>query len=195
MTRQAEAIDPGVPGRQCGSCTLCCKLLGVTELNKPRSIWCRHCEIGRGCRIYETRPEECRRFFCGFLLDPRLAEPWRPSESKIVLVVEGDGKRIIAYVDPDRPDAWRREPFHSTLQRWSRNFMPQGGKIAVSIGRRRIVILPDREVDLGILADDEVIVTQERRTAAGVAYDVFKLKRDDPRVTGLSPDDERSGPA
>lgn len=179
------SIDPRVSGRDCGTCTLCCKVLGVTDLNKPRDQWCPHCEVGRGCRIYETRPEGCRQFFCGFLVDPRLSEAWRSSDSKIVLLVEGEGKRIIAYVDADRPGAWRREPFYATLKRWSAAMLRHGGTVAVTIGRKRIVVLPDRDVDLGILGEDEVIATKERRTATGVTYDVVKLKRSE--VAGAPP--------
>jgi hypothetical protein len=188
MMTEAVATDPRVPGRDCGSCTLCCKLLGVTDLEKPRGQWCRHCEIGRGCRIYDTRPAGCREFFCGWLVDPRLSEAWRPADSKIVVLVEGGGKRIIAYVDPDRPAAWRREPFYSTLKRWSAAALRHGGTVAVSLGQKRIVVLPDRDVDLGALAEDEVIATRERRSAAGLTYDVFKLKRDDPRLAGPAPE-------
>ena len=32
-----------VPGRACGSCTLCCKTMGVDELAKPPGVWCQHC--------------------------------------------------------------------------------------------------------------------------------------------------------
>jgi hypothetical protein len=31
-----------VEGRGCKDCTLCCKLLGIAELEKPRATWCTH---------------------------------------------------------------------------------------------------------------------------------------------------------
>ena len=31
-------VDSIVPGRSCGTCSLCCKLLKVVELSKPRGI-------------------------------------------------------------------------------------------------------------------------------------------------------------
>ena len=40
-----------VQGRQCGTCTLCCKLLGIKEINKPDWTWRTHCKPGRGCEI------------------------------------------------------------------------------------------------------------------------------------------------
>lgn len=45
-----------VAGRSCAGCTLCCKLLAVEALAKPRAKWCPHCDSKQGCTIYETRP-------------------------------------------------------------------------------------------------------------------------------------------
>ena len=36
--------------------------------------------------------------------------------SKIILVAEPGANRITARVDPQRPDAWTREPFHTQLR-------------------------------------------------------------------------------
>jgi len=58
-----------------------------------------------GCNIYDSRPAGCRKFLCTFLMDDRLPEDWRPSKSKIVLVIENDGYRRVAHLDPDRPAA------------------------------------------------------------------------------------------
>jgi hypothetical protein len=45
--------------RTCGTCSLCCKLPYVSELNKPIDPWCKHASPGReggGCLIYPDRP-------------------------------------------------------------------------------------------------------------------------------------------
>src|SRR4051812_2580631 len=91
--------DPTVPNRSCGDCTLCCKVLKITALEKPQGIWCNHCNPRAGCTIYGDRPEECRTFFCGYLTNPDLGDEWKPNRSKIVLVAELDGNRIAAHVD------------------------------------------------------------------------------------------------
>jgi hypothetical protein len=44
------------------------------------------------------------------------------------------------------------------------------------------MILPDREVDLGIVAEDELIITGERPTPLGVKLEAFKIHKDDPRA-------------
>jgi len=54
-------------GRECGSCTVCCGIVGVDELKK--GVWqaCEHTLHGTGCGIYETRPQSCRNFVCFWL--------------------------------------------------------------------------------------------------------------------------------
>lgn len=181
-----NADDVLVLGRRCDSCTLCCKVLSIEELAKPKGNWCSHCDVGRGCRIYEQRPVECRNFYCGFLTVPDLSEEWRPSKSKIVLVSELDGVRIAAHVDPARPDAWRKEPFYSKLKEWAIAAAASQCQVVICIGKRTIVVLPDREVDLGIIEDDELIVTEERAVLYGLPILIpFKIKRDDPRAALL----------
>ena len=49
--------------------------------------------------------------------------------------------------------------------------------VDVMIGPRCIVILPDREVELGNLGSDEMIHLACRNTAAGVVIDASKIKR------------------
>src|ERR1700761_8952545 len=75
--------------RSCGTCTLCCKVLYVESLAKPQGKWCESCTVGTGCRIYDTRPNECRKFLCGYLTVRELDESWRPSVSKLVVCLEG----------------------------------------------------------------------------------------------------------
>lgn len=174
-----------VPGRSCGDCTLCCKLLAVAELTKPRDVWCAHCKPGRGCLIYETRPRNCRLFHCGYLKSADLAEEWKPSRSRIVLAPETGVNRIVAFVDPARPDAWTREPYYSGLKKLSAAAAMHDGWMIVRVGRRTHVIFPDRDVDLGELTDDETVITGKRQTPVGIKLEAYKVRRDDPRALAL----------
>jgi hypothetical protein len=180
------AQNPAASARSCGTCTLCCKVLKIAELDKPQNVWCPNCKQGVGCLIYSDRPRECRSFACGWLTDFGLGEEWRPSHSKIVLVSELDGKRIAAYVDPQRPDAWKKEPYYSKLKQWAVLAVPHGGQVVASVGRRIYMVFPDRDVDLGIGADDEVLVTSERMTARGLQLEAFKVHKDDPRLRDVA---------
>src|ERR1700761_2932404 len=134
--------------RDCDGCTLCCKVIGVKALEKPMGTWCQHCVQASGCAIYEERPTECRTFNCGYLLEPGFGPEWKPSSSKIVLLTDMGGKRIVAHVDTQRPGAWKREPFYSTLKEWAKSGVRSGTQVVVSIGPRMIAVLPDKDVEI-----------------------------------------------
>ena len=171
-----------VEGRSCEGCGLCCMVPEVHEIEKPLGTWCQHCSTRKRCDIYETRPQECRDFHCGYLTLPSIGEAWKPSKSKIILTAENDGNRVLALVDPGRPDAWRKEPFYSQLKAWAEAAAPHAGQVVVRINRRAIVILPGEDVDLGDVGPDEAIVTETSQGPTGPTYRVLKLPIDDPRV-------------
>lgn len=158
--------------RSCGSCTLCCKLLGIDALQKPPARWCSHCRAGTGCTIYSERPDECRTFDCLYISGTQLGDHWLPSRSKMVVCVNRAVGRIEIHVDGDRPGAWRTEPFHGEIRSWARTAAADDGQILVCLPDRTIVVLPDEDVDLGKLAaDDRIVLT---RTGARIA--VRKMK-------------------
>ena len=154
----ARALARVVPGKACGSCTLCCKVIAVEDFNKPPGVWCVHCVRGKGCGIYETRPAECRTFFCEWMVEKGLGLEWKPERAKFALVT-GEGGHLTAFVDPGFPGAWRAAPYFETFKRWSL----EGARAApprivtVRIGTRVIVILPDREIDVGHVGPDESV--------------------------------------
>lgn len=54
------------PIRECGTCSACCTVMGVPEIEKGTYEACEHlCEAG--CGIYADRPESCRKFECQWL--------------------------------------------------------------------------------------------------------------------------------
>lgn len=177
--------DEVLPGRACGSCTLCCKILEIEELAKPQGQWCSNCKTGSGCLIYESRPQTCRAFNCGYLVWPLAGEHWLPSRSKMVILSELDGARVAIHVDPGRPGAWREQPYYADIKRWAVQFAQSQMQVVVTIGRRVFVILPHEDVDLGEVADDERIITQQRKAPDGsLILNAVKMKADDPRLAG-----------
>ena len=72
-------------GRTCGSCTACCKVLGVEELGKLEGQQCPHVCAG-GCSIYKKRPESCREFEC-LWLQGLFEERDRPDRLRVVFDV------------------------------------------------------------------------------------------------------------
>lgn len=72
--------------RECGTCSMCCKIPSIEELSKPAETWCQHCKPGKGCMIYENRPEVCREYICYWLMAEDVVPDWmKPSESRILL--------------------------------------------------------------------------------------------------------------
>jgi len=175
-------LPHAAPTRECGECTLCCKLLGVDSIGKEAGVWCCHCGTRGGCAIYDTRPHECRNFICAWLQSPMLDDRWKPSVCKFVVAPEHGGMKLKVAVDPARPDAWRKEPFYSHFKNWIRQGAARGAELIVLIGKRTIVMLPDRDVDLGILGEDERVVIGRLETPVGPRFDALKLHKDDPRV-------------
>lgn len=71
--------------RQCGGCTLCCKLVPVKELAKPAGVKCEHVRFGKGCAIYPLRPGACRAWACIWRLGYDSGELSRPDRSHLVI--------------------------------------------------------------------------------------------------------------
>lgn len=159
---------------------MCCKLLRIDSLDKPRLSWCTHCDIGVGCKIYDDRPAECRIFNCGFLTDANIGEHWYPAKSKMVISLAGPRNRMMVYVDPDRPRAWRQEPYYSDLKRWARAALAKGGQVLVAQGLDTIVVTPDGEKSIGQVRDDQHILSRRKRGPKGVEIEHIIVDQDDP---------------
>jgi hypothetical protein len=145
-------------GRQCGDCTLCCKVMAIEELAKPAGTWCQYCKPGRGCLNYSGRPGECRSFSCLWLTDERFGHHWKPNKSKLVLTTSEDGIEIRC--DPGFPDAWRREPFRSEIAKLASAGETHDVTVLVIVGQKMTLVTPDREFDLGVVQADERIVRE-----------------------------------
>jgi hypothetical protein len=115
--------------RQCGECSLCCRLLPVQELRKKAGERCKHQRL-TGCRIYVDRPPACRLWSCRWLLEDDVAGLPRPDRSGYVIDIMPDyvlltdeaGKEqqvsvVQIWCDPKRPDAWRTPDVKAYIQR------------------------------------------------------------------------------
>jgi hypothetical protein len=155
-------------GRDCGKCSLCCKVMGIGELNKPAATWCSHCKPGKGgCTIYATRPSECANFNCLWLTSTEFDAAWYPPTAKMVVHLENEGNRIAVRVDTAFPMRWREEPYYSRLKNWARYAVDHRSQVVVYHGDRVTVVLPNKEIELGHVAEGDLIITQEFRGPAG----------------------------
>ena len=187
-----QAAAPALaPGRSCGSCSLCCKVLPVGELSKPAGQWCIHCVPGSGCAVHADRPQACRAFFCAWLLDPNLGPEWKPEACRFVLSGDPARNALMVMVDPGMPLAWKREPYYSRLKQFSEVSFRQDKRVLVDLRGNITVILPDREVPVGMVAPgDEIVVWRE-----GSAYGAKVRRALEPAETPAPASRERlSGP-
>lgn len=108
-----------------GQCTMCCKVLPVSTINKPQGVWCQHARKHEGCAIYQDRPQACRAWRCMWVdIDahkPVEASIYRalrrPDQVGYVIDVAADliyvdSKPIgcmVVWADPNQPGAWRRD--------------------------------------------------------------------------------------
>jgi hypothetical protein len=175
--RPAELkLPPVVPGRSCGTCMFCCKVMAIDEIAKPGNAWCPNCVRGQGCKVYDTRPTECRTFFCHWMMEKNLPDEWKPDRAKFVLVMNPGG-HLTLFVDSSVPGAWRKSPYFETIKRWATEGTRSNPAriVMVRIGTRGIVVLPDREVEVGNIAPGEAITLDGRPDGT---ITVHKFKRE-----------------
>src|SRR6185295_3375260 len=97
-----------------------------------------------------------------------LGEHWKPSHSR--MVVTRDSFRVNIIVDPERPDAWRKEPYYSDLKKWAASFARQQTIIAVTLGETITIVLPDRDLPLGVHQPGKVAKLVSRAGQKGIEY-------------------------
>ncbi len=161
--------------RECGTCTLCCKVFDVPPVNKKQGVWCRHCTPGRGCGIHASRPDFCRDFHCLWINDVSFGPEWKPETAKFVMNLDEGGRRLAVIPDSGSPNAWKREPYGSRLREIAGQFLAQGRNVVVFDMVWKTLLLPDGETRLG---KREERVRYEVRTlnlASGPKYEVVFL--------------------
>jgi hypothetical protein len=112
-----------------------------------------------------------------------LGPEWKPERAKFALVKTDSGRRLTALVDPGFPSAWRNPPYYEALKKWAVQAaaqLPRIYLVDVQIGLRSVVILPDRDVELGVLGPDEAIHLECRNTAMGRVIEASKVKQMSP---------------
>jgi hypothetical protein len=81
-----------VPGRECGTCTICCTHLTIDDpdMQKPAGIACHNLQPEGGCRIYDSRPHTCRTFYCGWRQLKWIGAAMRPDASRVLAMLVKD---------------------------------------------------------------------------------------------------------
>lgn len=131
-----ESAD--VPTDLCGSCTLCCKVLGVAELDLAPGRWCEHCVPGKGGTIYDSRPPSCRTYTCIWRMwretGQSVEDGLRPDRCHVILDSSLDGRDVYVRPDPGRPSAYTAPRIVSLIggilaQTGGVAYLVQGGRL------------------------------------------------------------------
>ena len=119
--------------RECGSCTLCCRLVPVKEIGKKASTRCPHQRHGKGCAIYADRPLSCRLWNCGWLQGAAVSRPDRtgyvldPFPDVLLMGAPGQEKPSLTtqvWCDPKRRDAWRDPDLLKLIELYAHKGIP-----------------------------------------------------------------------
>jgi hypothetical protein len=167
------SIEPPIDApRECGTCTLCCKVFAIPEYKNPTGEWCPHCAPGVGCRVYEKRPVPCRTFACLWLNDPGIPDDWKPERTKIVLYIAPPNDTLYVNVDPGHPQAWRKPPFFEQLRTWSKELIEKDRHVVVLVREVATLILPDETIPLGLMKEKDYFVVFKSPGPTGMVYKV-----------------------
>lgn len=178
------AMVPVIPGRQCGTCTLCCKVYHIPEINKVAGKWCQYCKPGSGCTIHETRPQQCRDFFCLWMTEATITPEWKPERSKMVLSIFPLNGFMYVQVDPGVPQAWRKQPYYDQLHRWAEVNLQKGRHVLVFVNDDATLIMPGQDVPLGKMKPTDGFSVRQTIGAGGMTYEVTRADRSAPQPTG-----------
>lgn len=145
-------------GRNCGACTLCCKVYDVPPVGATAGNWCPNCLPGRGCKIYEARPQQCRDFLCLWMTQDYLGPDWKPDKARFVLTMDAQTRWLFVQADPGAAQAWRKEPYYGQLKRWAE----AGNRpVIVFVRKTATALTAHGETMLGEIAADERLVMRD----------------------------------
>lgn len=119
--------------RECGDCTLCCKLLPVVSLDKKANEKCQFQKFHKGCSVYRTRkmPMECGMWSCKWILGQDTDDMPRPDRCHYVIdhmldtivIQDHDSgtsvplEVVVIWCDPKYPKAYREPHLFKYLER------------------------------------------------------------------------------
>lgn len=123
--------------KDCGPCSLCCKLLRVPIMDAPEGHWCKHAsQCGEGCAIHAERPNFCKTFNCLWKQSPVLGPELRPDTCGIVFEAFFTDRIVIAMCDS--ADLWKAPAPAMLIQQ----MLSDGFAVWAIVGKERNLLLP-----------------------------------------------------
>ena len=126
----------------CGTCRVCCTVMGVEEIAKAPGDKCVHL-CGKGCSIYQFRPASCREFECLWLQtqtrDAPMPKSMRPDRCGVMFVPSPITDSVAAHCTTK--EAFDAKPVSTHVTRWMRN----GITVIRIVGDDRTLMRMDRQ--------------------------------------------------
>jgi len=98
--------------------------------------WCPDCTPGKGCGIYDTRPEICKGFHCLWLSSESLPDKYKPDKIKLYISGDKNSEMLVVCVDASYPLAWREGDGKELIDALHN----AGNHLLVMVGRGRTII-------------------------------------------------------
>ncbi len=124
--------------RDCGKCSMCCKLLFISGLTE-RDTWCPHFEKEKGCGIYDHRPPTCMSFSCLWLQSDVMGENLRPDKCGVMFELYPEDMLVMVIVDKHKALNWQKGEPHKLI----RQMLFDKYVVWVLIGKQKYLLLPE----------------------------------------------------
>ncbi len=137
------------PGRECGTCTLCCKVYALPELEKPPGVWCKHCAPGKGCKIHDAPPDPCRLFNCLWMTDGKCrTNGGRTGRNSCFRSFPRTASSTAKSIRV-RPAPGAGQPYYDGLRTMSTTLLDERRHVIMFVGDEATLVMPDEALPLG----------------------------------------------
>jgi hypothetical protein len=110
------------------------------------------------------------------LYPAELGPEWKPVRAKFVLSIYPGSQSLAVTVDPGEPLAWTKEPYYYRIKRWATAAAERGEQVVVFNGQAATIVLPERDIALGVLEPGDSIVVRRTSGALGPRFDAVVHK-------------------
>jgi hypothetical protein len=121
-------------------------------------------------RLQNLREPSVQRLLLRLARRSNARAEWKPDKAHFILAVDPLRYRAVMVTpDPAMPDPWKKKPYYSAIKRWATRFVRENKKILVVHRGFVTVVLPDRDVPIGVIPPGQEIVIYRNARYASAA--------------------------
>ncbi len=162
MRIEVQSKEP----RACGSCNLCCTVMGVKELGKEKDVRCNLLTKSGSCSVYGKHPPSCQEFKC-LWLQGILPSNLFPGSVRAVGATTDEGNCLVWHVAKhESSDVYRKGKLRDFIDTMGAKGIPS----IIAHGDKRLILHPPVNWDGDLVIqeanvdqDTETLITLERR--------------------------------